>query len=456
MTATLSQPAPCEPLTPAWFPLRKHREQSRLWRTSARFVTCAAGRRSGKTELAKRRLVRWLQINRRNDRLYRYAFLAPTRPQGKQIAWRHLKRLVPEHWLAGRPYEGDLMMRCIFKDYETGHVHESELWVIGMDRPQRFEGSPWDGVVEDEASDQREDIHLAIRPALADTGGWWWKIGVPKRKGTGARGFRKQCQFAESGIDPVYANFTWPCWDILPSSEVEQLKKDLDPKDFAEQAGGQWQDIGGAAFYQFNKVVNVRPCTYDPTRPILVACDFNVTPMAWVICQTTPDGKGLETFDEIWLNDTNTQRTLDVLWNRYGPAHRGGWFFYGDVSGNKRQSSAAFSDYTQIANDKRFKAQVRVPGSQPGVKDRLASCNSLLCNAAGQVRWWIDPRCEHLLDDLEYRALNKDGHPTDAGTSGGTMGHISDAVGYLIHAKWPVTIIEHEGTSSIGVYFGEG
>ena len=45
-------------LTPRWYPLREHAEQLRLLRSPARFRVVAAGRRSGKTERGKRRLVR--------------------------------------------------------------------------------------------------------------------------------------------------------------------------------------------------------------------------------------------------------------------------------------------------------------------------------------------------------------------------------------------------------------
>ncbi len=45
------------PLTPRWTELAYHPEQARLFCSAARFRVVAAGRRSGKTELAKRFLV---------------------------------------------------------------------------------------------------------------------------------------------------------------------------------------------------------------------------------------------------------------------------------------------------------------------------------------------------------------------------------------------------------------
>lgn len=449
-----SVPAPSvDPITPAWYPLRPHAIQSALWRTQARFVGIKAGRGSGKTTIGLRRLVRFLPVQRGHQFVHRYAYLGPTREQAKKVAWETLKSLVPPTWLDGRPSESHLVIKIAIR-YATG-IHRAELHVIGMDKPQRFEGKQWDGVFEDEASDQRPNIHLSIRPALSERAGWWWKGGVPKRQGVGARQFNK---FYERGVsgDKGYASFTWPSSDILTSDEVEQAKQDLDEKDYAEQYDAESVSASGAAFHAFGKDSHVRQCIYDPTRAIYVGSDFNVSPMAWCLAHKTPDGLGLEVFDEIWLTDTNTQATLDVLWDRYGETHKGGWFFHGDATAQGRRTAASSSDYAQIKNDQRFKGRVLYPKDQPGVKDRLSSCNALLRNAAGVVRCWIDPRCENLIADLEHRALDETGYPKDAGKSGTKEGHMSDGWGYLVHWYWPTTRIRQTVAPKIGVYQGDG
>jgi hypothetical protein len=168
-----------------------------------------------------------------------------------------------------------------------------------MDKPARFEGDQWDGVVEDESSDQKPNIELSIRPAIAYKMGWWWKIGIPKRYGSGAGGYRKLCLRGKQQLSdyqtalrsgngegastphPELVTYSWPSWDILNESEVEDMRKRMDPKDFNEQVGGQWENLGGAAFHQFDKQVHAtRPLTYRADRPLLISCDFNVTPMA--------------------------------------------------------------------------------------------------------------------------------------------------------------------------------
>jgi hypothetical protein len=60
----IPEPSPIAALTPRWTQLRPHAVQAAAWTSPARFVGLPCGRRSGKTELAKRRLVRHLPIQK--------------------------------------------------------------------------------------------------------------------------------------------------------------------------------------------------------------------------------------------------------------------------------------------------------------------------------------------------------------------------------------------------------
>ena len=134
------------PLSRRWTELRGHQQQWSLTHHPARFKVVPAGRRSGKTELAKRHLVESLPIPKPWDDP-RYFFGAPTRDQAKRIAWDDLIALTPKSWLlpGGRGIShSDLCIRTIFG---------SSLWVLGMDVPARMEGVGWDGGVGDELSD---------------------------------------------------------------------------------------------------------------------------------------------------------------------------------------------------------------------------------------------------------------------------------------------------------------
>src|SRR5690606_8837011 len=133
------------------------------WTSPHRFNTVSAGRRSGKTELAKRKLVKAC-INAYQEWEPRFFAGAPTRDQAKRIYWDDLKALTPPSMMDGRPSESDLTIY-----YITG----ASLTVLGMDVPERVEGSPWDGGVLDEYGNMDADAWPKhVRPALSDRLGW--------------------------------------------------------------------------------------------------------------------------------------------------------------------------------------------------------------------------------------------------------------------------------------------
>ncbi len=159
-----------------WTPLRHHDKQVAMAEDESRIVVCAAGRRSGKTERAKRKLVReavGFPVKRPDLPDGFFYATAPTFAQAKKIYWKDLKSLVP-HVFVRRIYEADLIIS----------LHSGvELAVAGLDKPERLEGSPIDGVVIDEIANCKPEAWTSnIRPALDTEGreGWAWLIGVPE------------------------------------------------------------------------------------------------------------------------------------------------------------------------------------------------------------------------------------------------------------------------------------
>ncbi len=432
--------------TPRWTALRPHAEQWRLMTSTARFIGVPAGRRSGKTELAKRRLVMSLPVSKGPGVDTQYFFGGPTHDQAKHIAWQDLLDLVPDRWIPGgkrgpNVSYGELWIQCVFQ------THRARLWVLGLDQPRRVEGPAWDGCVLDESCDLRPGVFArSVRPALADRAGWCWRIGVPKRTGQGAPEYREFCEACDAGQYPAGAAFSWPSRDILPAEEVQHAAETLDPRDFREQYEAAWETVAGQIFHAFSREFNVRPCAYDPKRALVVGMDFNVDPMAWVIGHAWPDR--IEWLDELWLRNANTQAALDTLWARYS-AHDGGWQFYGDAAGRARKTSASATDYLLIANDPRFTARGRTihfPAANPRLADRFASCNAMFCNAAGHRRMFLSPGCRRLVRDLEIRGYKPGTRdPADSGD----VGHITDAMGYVVWQLFPLRLDQPAGESRI-------
>lgn len=304
------------------------------------------------------------------------------------------------------------------------------------------------GLIVHNSCDQKPGVFdLSLRPALSDRAGWCDRIGVPKRTGPGAHEFKLFFEQGLTGEDPEIESFFWPSADILPPKEIVSARRQLSDKDFNEQYNASWESVGGAVFYAFSDIYNVRSeLTYDPSLPLLIGCDFNVDPMAWCIGQV--HGRELHIFDEIFIRNTNTEETLRELGKKYGE-HKAGARFFGDATGKARKTSASMSDYIQIRNFKGIEdARVMFPEANPPRHDRFASCNAMFKNAAGERRCFIHPRCKNLIRDLVVRAYT-------AGTSEpddhDEISHASDAAGYLIHWLFPLKLVSDMPPPSIPI-----
>lgn len=422
-------------LTDAWKPLRFHPIQDQLWRTKARFFAVAAGRGSGKTELMRRRIVRMLPVKISGCANPIYAFAAPTVPQAKKLGWTKIIDLIPPQWVKSINHT-DMHIRTVFG---------SEFYALGMDRPMRAEGVQYCGVVIDESSDQKASVfRKTFLPALSTYSGWCGRIGVPKRHGIGAIDFKEF--FDNINGDGAQESYTWRSSDILSAEEIALHKRMLDEKDFNEQYNASWESATGKIFHAFGEHNVSTDAEYNPNLPIFVGSDFNVNPMSWCIGHIIDDK--MYVFDEIFLRDTNTERTLDVLFQHYGK-HKAGWEFYGDATAASRKTSATQSDYIQIKNDKRFiDAKVFYTKSNPLFKNRVAACNAMFRNAAQQVRTFLNPRCKRTINDLTIRAWKDNGLEAD---DSGDIGHSSDAIGYPIYFRFPLRLDEPEINSRISL-----
>lgn len=415
-------------MTITWPQLKYHAMQRELWFSTCRFAYVPCGRQSGKTELALRRLVRYLAI-KKPWADPRYFYGGPTYQQAKRTAWNRLLELIPKEWISDVSLS-ELSIRTIFG---------SEVFIIGLDKPQRIEGLMIDGGIIDECSDIRpKTFDLSVLPTLGHRDAWVWQIGVPKRFGVGASEFQKHYEQAVSGELDDSQGFSWMSKDIVPDNYLEHCRSVMDEYDYEEQFEAKWITSGGGIFHAFSKEYNVRPCIYDPSKVILVGSDFNVNPMSWIFCHLK--GDVLEVFDELWIRNTNTPAALDVMLKRYA-GHKGGWQMYGDASSQSRHTSAFLSDYTHIADNITLRAMGRKMNymrSNPPVADRFAVTNSRICNGTGTRQLFIDSKCQHLIDDLMSRTFKPGTRLPD---DSGDVGHATDALGYVLFSLFPLRLM---------------
>src|SRR6476620_4024554 len=129
-------------------------ERLLFWLCTARFIIVAAGRRSLKTELSKRKLVR-IACRTRKPWNARYAYCLPTDDQAREVAWGDLKALVPR----------DMVLKIDEDGMTIYLINGNELHARGLNKAQRMEGHPWDGLVIDERADIKKNFwHENLRP----------------------------------------------------------------------------------------------------------------------------------------------------------------------------------------------------------------------------------------------------------------------------------------------------
>ena len=230
-----------------WTKLRPHLLQSAYFRSPCRFNVNPSGRRSGKTELAKRKLVR-CAIRGTNFPRPQFGASAPTRDQAKRIYWQDLKDLSPPELVA------DISEGSMTITFKIG----SELHVVGMDKPERVEGQPWDGFVLDEYGNMKADAwdeHL--RPALSDRKGWADFIGVPEGKQNHYYKLSEEArkEYAELGLNAEWGYFHWPSADILDPAEIEAARRKMHPLVFEQEYGGAFVSFSGIELFEEEKML---------------------------------------------------------------------------------------------------------------------------------------------------------------------------------------------------------
>lgn len=456
--------------TSRWTLMRPHAEQARYFNSKARFNVVPAGRRSGKTEIAKRRLVRTAiqRLSMPNPPFFnaRYFAAAPTRDQAQRIYWEDLKALVPPQYLAGPPKEAKLIISL--KD-------RVEIHVIGMDRPERFEGAPWDGGILDEYGNMKEQAWMQnVLPALADRKGWCDLIGVPE----GRNHYYDRYLEALACKDGSMEAHHWKSADILPPDQIEMFRRMMDDLSFRQELEAEFAEFAGQCYYPFNEDDHVMPLFYDPAAPLIFCFDFNVSPGVAVVVQeqvipgqfeqvtirdtsnplTIREQQGLVSYNRVInapvvgtgaigevciKSNSNTPAVVNRLIQDWGD-HQGQIICYGDATGgSKGTAKVTGSDWDIIERmlyDHYGEGRVfmEVPPANPPERVRVNAVNTRLKTGDGVIRLAVSPDCKALIKDLAGVRVLEGGSGEIDKKRDRMLTHISDALGYYIVREFPL------------------
>lgn len=349
-------------------------------------------------------------------------YIAPTYRQAKNILWPLLKDSIPKRnlWFKN---ETDLQIGI--------NGYQSIISLKGAENPDSLRGSSISFLVMDEVQGIPLDtFDTVVYPAMTDQKAHGIFIGTPMGKGNNAM----YQMFLRGKRLPGWKSwqFTTEEGGNVPKEELEMARAQMTEKQYRQEFLASFEVLSGRIYYNFDLGVHVNDQVKDYDKsPLLVGIDFNVTPMCAVL--GVDIGGQLHIFDEIRLEDSNTEEVCRVIKSRF--PHRKVHVFP-DSSGKGRSTKATFgmTDHT-IIKSAPFNFSLFSKSVNPSVADRINNVNYLLKDANGKSRLYIHPRCKYLIESLDGHTY-KDGTNEPDKTSG--LDHMNDAIGYLISYKYSI------------------
>ena len=235
----------------------------------------------------------------------------------------------------------------------------------------------------------------------------------------------------------------------LPKGFADELKKSYDEDYYTQNVLGLWADKDEAVVVKNFSDANIKKLEYDDRFDLHLTCDFNVDPMSWIVAHKT-DNK-VFFIDEIVLENTTTAQATDEFLRRY-PRHKGRIVINGDASGDNRTCTSEFTNYSLMLRKLALfgykNVDVEIRSFNPPIKNRITAFNTLIRSAAGEVRIFIDPKCEKLiynLKNLKYRAGSSQidvptYHQIRKNRELKFLSHPFDAASYLVEFYFPLAI----------------
>lgn len=409
-----------------------------------------AGRRSYKTELAKRKLTK--EFCGRENAGNNYFIGAPTRPLVKRIYWDDMKALIPKViYDLGivEVRESDLIIRIKWSPEPTDWT---SLHLLGLEIPERFEGIMWHGGLIDEIADCKVSAWKQhIYPGLGDSGAWVILLGVPE----GVNFYREYLPFCMTNYsqgtgkmvveindtgNPNWTSYTWFSSLVLAEDVIAEYKRTMDERTYQQEYEGHINDYGGQLYYTFSDAnMNDDIAKHNTKYPICLTTDFNKAPMVWEVSQDfeiefrNKRYKAIKFIDEISIgHGAKTRHALDIFIQRYKDHQNRILYLTGDASGDYEDHKDWTTDYTIIKDELKkagWTVVFQIPKSNPGINNRVNLVCSMMRSSAGIIRLYFNEKCRYARADMEKNQTDDKGRKDK---SDPLQTHGSDNVDYRV------------------------
>lgn len=413
-----------------WYPLIPHPVQLELMGAidnGVRFPVVPAGRRSGKTERLKRFIAKRAMRGPGDELLF---LAAPTFAQVKKIFWADMKKLTFSVMHEKQPSETELILRL---------PRNVEVHLIGLDKPERFEGIPWDGGGIDEIADipasaWEENIYPALNtynPTKPGYRPWSWLTGVPE----GLNHFYDMAEYARTGSDPSFKLYHWKSSEILPAEVIADAKRHMSARQYRQEFEASFETATGRIYEDYGPK-NYTAQKIAAHEPLYWFHDFNYTPLSSGI--GVQRGDKFLCLDEIILTSAVARQSALEFVDKYKNHLNKTVYIYGDPSGRAGEKHAQASNYTDIEavlRDYGWRFERRVKPAAPAIRDRQNAVRAQIMNAAGEVSLFVNPTAApYTHKGLATVQLKKGSSFIEEETD---YQHITTAVGYMIEYEKP-------------------
>ena len=366
-----------------------------------------AGRRFGKSHLS----LIWLLSRglKENERRW---IITPNYRQGRNTTWKLMRQMFREYDC--KINETDLSVKM---------PNGSEVAIRGAENENSLRGVGLTMVVMEEYSYIKPHVwDEIIYPTLTTTDGDAFFIGTP------------------NGYDHLYDAYLkgqsndpdWKSWQYttveggyVPEEEIKKAKSMMDERAFKTEFIASFETTGNRAAYNFDRSTHVRKAE-QLSSSLFWGMDFNVDYMSAVLGCEYSNGT-IHYFDEIRQTNSNTEEMAKAMM-KIAPNVP----VYPDAAGSARSTTSNRSDHSIL---KEFRFQVISKKANPPIKDRIMSLNRILKDANGRIRMTVDPKCIHLIKDLEQVQRSRDGKIDKSNIA---LTHMFDACSYYIAYKYPI------------------
>ena len=379
--------------------------QREVYDSEERFCYLCSGRRFGKSYLAITRLITWA-IEKPGGVFY---YVTATYRMAKQIAWVLLKQLTPFEIFASKN-ESELSVTL---------SNGSQIFLKGAEDPDKLRGVSLSGLVLDEASFCKEEAWtMVLRPALSDQEGPAWFITTPN----GLNWFAEAWDAAEDDPQCSTHSYTTIEGGQVSEEEVAAARRTLDARTFSQEYEASFVNLIGRVVPDFDDN-NIRDDIEDLGGELLIAADFNVSPMHWIVCQRVGRDQ-LHCIDELHIKETHTDEACTELLHRYPNREMR---VYPDPTGNARKTAAGgVTDHGILRNRGLWVS----PNKKPyGQADKRNAVNAMVKDAEGTRRLFIHPRCKQTIKSLRNLTFKENTNMPDKDSG---WDHGWDALSYLV------------------------